>query len=122
MIVDNQLGAPANWRIDSQTILMQKTTVTPGGTPWEKINASRKIAGFKAGEAEPWTATGTPVLDGKFTMAQLMAIRNATIEIDMGNGDVHVLHGARCCTLPKHESDEGIAGELTFMAMDGETL
>lgn len=120
-IVNNQVGGPATFRIDGRTLLMKGVKVKRGGSDREHVSASRVIAGWKAGEAEPWQASGTPVLVG-WTMDELYEIVNSTIDVDMGNGDVYLLHGAWCAPKPEHDSDEGTAGELTFKAKEGEKL
>lgn len=123
MAIENKiLGAPATVEINGRTLLMNGVKFQPSGSPREKVNGGRKVAGFKRGEPEPATLTGTPVMDGRWTLAQLLALEGATIRVQLGNGDVHVISNACCATVPNHDSMEGTTDELTFLGTESEPV
>lgn len=121
-IVNAILGGPATVEFNGRTCTMNGVKLMPGGMPREKVVGGRRVVGFKRGEPEPATLTGTPVLDGRWSMAELYALEGATGRVQMGNGDVYVLSDVCCATVPTHDSAEGTTEELTFLATASEPV
>jgi len=118
-ITNNVIGRPATCRIDGRTLAMNGCTYSPPGAAAEPVKGDRRIIGWKEGEPTPAILKGTPVLDS-WTLDDLQAVRNSTIDVDFGNGEIYILGKARLTNVPEHNSDDGTCGECTFMGLTGE--
>lgn len=121
-ITDLELGGQATVEIRGRTMTLNGVKFVPAGRSREAILGGKKIAGFKRGDPEPAKLVGTPVMDGRWTLDEIMTINNDTARVQMGNGDVWVLSGTCCSTVPEHDSNEGTTDEQTFLARESEKV
>jgi len=121
----NQAAGPGGIRINGKTLACTGVEFQGPGHDREDIMAGTatgfRVVGFKRTASEGGVAKCKAIfVQGGWTAAQLNALQDATIEVDLGNGETHTGEGGFLRKRINQSSEEGSADvEFGAMSWDG---